>query len=70
MRSETDTTSGTVYRYQITNSYAYMHRHVYLVRNYFIDNTGAKDVELHLDHPIRGGYVLVDTQKPKEQTGA
>jgi hypothetical protein len=37
-------------------------------REYAVDNTAEKDKTLIIEHPIRPGWKLVDTQKPAETT--
>jgi hypothetical protein len=63
---ETDT--SVIVAAKIVKGVLQVERKLVATREYRVENKGERDKELIIEHPIREGWKLVDTQKPIETT--
>jgi hypothetical protein len=53
---------------KIVKGSLWVDRHVETSKQYALENKSAKDKTIIIEHPVRGGWTLVDTPKPLETT--
>ena len=63
-----ETDYNTVVSAKIVKGVLTIQRKLVATREYHVENKGERDKELIIEHPIRDGWKLVDTQKPIETT--
>ncbi len=55
---------------RIVKGTLWVDRHMESTKSYTLENKSAKDKTIIIEHPVRGGWTLVDTQKPLETTSS
>jgi hypothetical protein len=60
--------SGSVVAASITRGVMTVKRRMVQTQEYAVDNRGTRDKTIIIEHPVRGGWKLIDTQKPFETT--
>ncbi len=53
---------------RIVKGVLWIDRHVESAKSYSLENKSAKNKTIIIEHPVRGGWTLVDTPKPLETT--